>query len=74
MARPKEIFVSSIGENIANDLKFFSVKDFIAIKKVELQQEGCSYLSAHSGSHFSIVMATANGSLYVWSTRPAKYV
>ena len=48
---------------------------FKEIKKVELQQEGIAYMSAFSGgSHLSIVMASINGSLYVWSPRPAKII
>ena len=48
---------------------------FKEIKKVELQQEGVAYMSAHSGStHLSIVMASINGGLYVWSPRPAKII
>ena len=32
-------------------------------------------MSAHSGStHLSIVMASINGGLYVWSPRPAKII
>jgi len=99
-----EIFVGSIGESIADTLKFFNVVQpmtdipekgqsnatsaamassatlqanpkFKEIKKVELQQEGIAYMSAFSGpSHLSIVMASINGSLYVWSPRPAKII
>ena len=48
---------------------------FKEIKKVELQQEGIAYMSAFSGpSHISIVMASINGSLYVWTPRPAKII
>ena len=84
-----EIFVGSIGDQIADTLKFFNVNaaagqeqnaalmnpKFKEIKKVELQQEGIAYMSAYSGkSHLSIVMASINGSLYVWSPRPAKII
>ena len=31
-------------------------------------------MSAFSGSHFSIMMASNNGSLYIWVPRPAKFV
>ena len=57
-----EIFVGSIGDQIADTLKFFNVKaagqaenssslisnpnKFKEIKKVELQQEGIAYMSA----------------------------
>ena len=83
-----EIFVASIGDQIADTLKFFNVKaagqadnlisnpnKFKEIKKVELQQEGIAYMSTYSGkSHLSIVMASINGSLYVWNPRPAKII
>ena len=108
-----EIFVGSIGDQIADTLKFFNVAQSMAaqtgtspayqgmqaaqastaaslgasaagllanpkfkeIKKVELQQEGIAHMSAFSSkSHLSIVMASINGSLYVWSPRPAKII
>lgn len=48
---------------------------FKEIKKVELQQEGIAHMTAFSGkSHLSIVMASINGSLYVWSPRLAKII
>lgn len=48
---------------------------FKEIKKVELQQEGIAYMHAFSSkSHLSIVMASVNGSLYVWSPRQAKII
>ena len=48
---------------------------FKEIKKVELQQEGIAYMHAFSNkSHLSIVMASVNGSLYVWSPRQAKII
>ena len=31
-------------------------------------------MSAFSGAHFSIMMVSSNGSLYVWVPRPAKFV
>ena len=31
-------------------------------------------MSAFSGAHFSIMMVSNNGSLYIWVPRPAKYV
>lgn len=31
-------------------------------------------MTAHSKSHFSIVMVTTNGSLFLWSVRPAKII
>lgn len=44
------------------------------IQKVELQKKGCSHMSAFSGAHFSIMMVSNNGSLYIWVPRPAKFV
>jgi len=32
------------------------------------------YMSAFSKHHLSIVMVTGNGSVYLWSTRPAKII
>ena len=48
--------------------------DFSIIQRLELTQEGCSYLTAHSKSHFSIFLVTTNGSLFLWSVRPAKII
>ena len=31
-------------------------------------------MSAFSGAHFSIMMVSSNGSLYIWVPRPAKFV
>jgi len=31
-------------------------------------------VSAHSGAHLSLAIATNNGSLYVWQPMPAKFV
>jgi hypothetical protein len=31
-------------------------------------------VSAHSGAHLSLAIATNNGSLYVWQPFPAKFV
>ncbi|CDW83144.1 UNKNOWN [Stylonychia lemnae] len=70
----QEIFVSSIGESGSNELKFYNVDDFSIIQRLELTQEGCSYLTAHSKSHFSIFLVTTNGSLFLWSVRPAKII
>jgi hypothetical protein len=78
----QEIFVGSIGEHISDTLKFFNVPDhqlgsamnFREIQKVELHKKGCSYMSAFSGAHFSIMMVSSNGSLYIWVPRPAKFV
>ena len=48
---------------------------FKEIKKVELQQEGIAHIAAFSGkTHLAIVMASVNGSLFVWAPRPAKII
>lgn len=58
-----------------NNASLLTNPKFKEIKKVELQQEGIAYMSAFSGkSHLSIVMASINGSLYVWTPRPAKII
>lgn len=44
------------------------------IQKVELHKKGCTHMSAFSGAHFSIMMVSNNGSLYIWVPRAAKYV
>lgn len=69
-----ELFVSSIGESGSNELKFYNVGDHSEVKRLELSQEGCSYLSAHSDKHLSIVMVSNNGSIYLWSVRPSKII
>ena len=70
----QEIFVSSIGESGSNELKFYHVHDFSVIQRLELSQEGCCQLTAHSRAHFSIIMVTTNGSLFLWSVRPSKII
>jgi hypothetical protein len=44
------------------------------MQRLELSQEGCVHLSTHSRSHFSIIMVTTNGSVFLWNTRPAKII
>jgi hypothetical protein len=78
----RELFVGSIGEHIADTLKFFNVPDsqlasavnYREIQKTDLQKKGCLNMSAFSGAHFSIMMVSSNGSLYIWVPRPAKFV
>ena len=59
-----EGFVSTIGETGSNELKFFNAHDFSLMQRLELSQEGCVHLTAHSRAHFSIMMVTTNGSLF----------
>ena len=70
----QEIFVTSIGETGSNELKFYYADDYSIIQRLELTQEGCVYLTAHSKTHFSIFLVTNNGSLFLWSVRPAKII
>jgi len=74
----QEIFVSSMGETGANELKFFNLtgdsREHQCLKKVELTIDGCTYLSAHSKTHFTLLMASNNGSVFAWTARPAKII
>lgn len=75
-----EIFVGITGETTSNTLQFFNLggpkyDNFKLIQKIELLQEASTYMSAFAtGNHFSIVMVSGGGSLFVWSPRPAKII
>jgi hypothetical protein len=69
-----EGFVSTIGETGSNELKFYNAHDFSMMQRLELSQEGCVQLTTHSRSHFSIVMVTTGGSIFLWNSRPAKII
>lgn len=69
-----EGFVSTIGETGSNELKFYNAHDFSMMQRLELSQEGCVHLTTHSRSHFSIVMVTTGGSIFLWNSRPAKII
>ena len=71
----QEIFVAASGDSSADSLHFFNARGkFKEIQKIELQQEGVSNMSAFSGSHLSLVLASNNGSLLVWCPKPAKLI
>ena len=76
--RRQEIFVSSMGETGANELKFFNLtgdsREHQSLKKVELTIDGCTYLSAHSKTHCTLLMASNNGSVFAWTARPARII
>lgn len=61
-----------IGEIGSNELKFYNAHNFSPMQRLDLNQEGCVDLATHSKTHFSIMMVTTNGSLYLWSVRNAK--
>lgn len=69
-----EGFVSIIGDIGSNELNFFNTQDFSLMQKLDLSQEGCVHLCVHSRSHFSIMMVSTNGSLFLWNMRPAKII
>lgn len=74
----QELFVSSMGETGANELKFFNLtgdsREHQCVQRVELTIDGCNYLTVHSRSHFTILMASNNGSVFAWMARPAKLI
>jgi hypothetical protein len=69
-----EGFVSTIGEIGSNELKFYNSHDFSMMQKLDLSQEGCVHLTTHSRTHFSIIMVTTGGSIFLWNSRPAKII
>lgn len=79
-AKRQELFVSSMGETGANELKFFNLNGDSrdhhphCLKRVELTIDGCNYLSVHSKMHFTILMASNNGSVFAWMSRPGKII
>jgi len=69
------VAASGIGDLNADCLHFYNAGGkFREIKRVELKEDGCSHMSTFSGTHFSIVIASSNGSLFVWSPKPAKII
>ena len=44
------------------------------MKKVELTIDGCTHLSAHSKTHFTLLIASNNGSVFSWTARQAKII
>ena len=67
----REIFLGSSGENGANEIKFFNCDDCSGqnikeIKKLEPNSQLSVDVSAHSGAHLSLAIATNDGSLYLW--------
>lgn len=73
-----DLFVSSMGENGANELKFFNLtgdkRENQCLKQVELTIDGCVYLSNHSKMHQTILMTSNNGSVFSWSPSPTKII
>ena len=69
-----EGFVSTIGETVSNELNFYNSQDFLLMQRLELAQEGCIHLTTHSRAHFSIMLVTTNGSMFLWNVRPAKII
>jgi len=69
------VAASGPGDLNADCLHFYNAGGkFRVIKKVELKEDGCSHMSVFSRAHFSIVIASSNGSLFVWSPKPAKII
>ena len=73
-----EMFVSSMGESGANELRFFNLSGDMranqCLKQVELTVDGCVYLSTHSKTHQTTLMISNNGSLFCWSPTPTKII
>lgn len=67
-----------MGETGANELKFFTLtgdsRENQCVQRVELTIDGCNYLSVHTRNHFTILMASNNGSLFQWLARPNKMI
>ena len=72
----QELFVSSMGETGINELKFFNIgtDGNKELQRVELNIDGCNHLTVHSKNHLTILMASNNGSVFAWMSRPAKHV
>ena len=72
------MFVCSLGETGANELKFFNLtgdsREHQCLQRVELTIDGCAHLSVHSKMHFTVLMASNNGSVFAWMARPAKII
>ena len=73
-----ELFVCSMGETGANELKFYNLagdsRENKCLQRVELTIDGCNYLTVHSKSHFTVLMASNNGSVFAWMARPQKLI
>jgi hypothetical protein len=67
-----------MGENGANELKFFNLtgdkRENQCLKQVELTIDGCVYLSNHSKMHQTILMTSNNGSVFSWGPSSTKIV
>ena len=67
-----------MGETGANEMIFFNLsgdsREHHCLKRVELTIDGCNYLTVHSKMHFTILMASNNGSVFAWMARPAKII
>jgi len=67
-----------MGETGANELKFFNLsgdsREHQCVQRVELTIDGCAHLSVHSKSHFTVLMASNNGSVFAWMARPYKLI
>ena len=72
----QELFVSSMGETGINELKFFNIGSDgnKELQRVELTIDGCNHLTVHSKNHLTVLMASNNGSVFAWMSRPAKHV
>ena len=70
------MFVASSGNDFnADTLHFYNATaPHKVIKEINWPNEGCSCFSVHSGSHFSVVLASTTGSLLVWQPKPAKLI
>jgi hypothetical protein len=67
-----------MGETGANELKFYvlshEAREQQCISRVELTIDGCNHLAVHSKNHFTMLMASNNGSLFTFIARPAKMI
>lgn len=67
-----------MGETGANELKFFNLakdsRDNQCVQRVELTIDGCNHLTVHSKNHFTVLVASNNGSIFSWMSRTAKLI
>ncbi len=77
-AKRNELFVSSLGETGSNELKFFCLSSERRVnqclQRVELTIDGCNHLTVHSKFHFSVLMASNNGSIFLCTAKPCKII
>lgn len=76
--KSNELFISSMGETGSNELKFFNltgdIREHQSFQRVELKIDGCNYLTVHSKLHLTVLMASNNGSVFTWYSRPSKFI